>query len=276
MKIAHRIAISAFILIFTLGWLASAHAAEYAPSEADAAEIQRLSRTYFAHLDNGDHAAAYAMQTKGMKAITPYKEWLKIVRDSADALGALQRRDQTKVTWYDNPPNAPAPGLYVAVDYVSAYRNASQHSEYLVWYRERTDRPFALTRHETTIVLDQDASAPLPESKDNTIGYANVAAAREALSARSDVEIRTADGGWTIIVVPKENTVWTFTPENHPAHPAAIKRAPFEKDGAVYLGTNVLCQAKKPVCDALVRDFIELNKRTEAKMKERIENNRSP
>ncbi len=276
MQIAHRVAARILVLLFALGWFTVANAAEYAPSDTDAAEIQRLSRTYFAHLDSGDYAAAYAMQTVEMKAIAPYDEWSKMVRDSARALGALQRRDQAKVTWYDNPPHAPAPGLYVAVDYVSAYRNARQHTEYLIWYRERAERPFALTRHEVTMALDQDTSEPLPESKDSSIGYASVDAARKALSARSDVDIRTAEGGWTIISVPKENTVWTFTPENHPAHPAAIKRAPFEKEGMIYLDTNVLCQAKKTVCDALVRDFVALNERVEQQMKERAGKNRNP
>ncbi len=276
MQIAYRAA-CAFVLFFALGWLSTADAAEYAPSEADTTEIQRLSRAYFAHLDSSDYAAAYAMQTEEMKAIASYEEWSKMVRGSATALGALQRRDQTKVTWYDHPPNAPVPGLYVAVDYVSAYQNARQHTEYLIWYRERTDQPFALMRHESTMMLNnENSSMPLPESKGSSIGYASVDAARKALTARSDVDIRTAEGGWTVIVVPKENTVWTFAPESHPAHPAAVKRAPFEKDGVIYLGTNVLCQAKKAVCDALVRDFIALNERIEQAMKKRTEENRKP
>ena len=53
--------------------------------------------------------------------------------------------------------------------------------------------------------------------------------------------------------------MWSFTPESHPAHPAAIKREVIERDGMVYIDMNALCQAEKRECDALIEQFKEIN-----------------
>lgn len=57
-----------------------------------------------------------------------------------------------------------------------------------------------------------------------------------------------AGGSWRI---------WTFTLADHPAHPAAICRYETLDDGSFTLRMNVVCGASKPVCDELVRQFQE-------------------
>jgi hypothetical protein len=89
------------------------------------------------------------------------------------------------------------------------------------------------------------------------IGYRTVAEALKALQARSDVTI-TSKGGWTIVDEPSDKAVWSFTPPDHPAHPAAVKRKLVTKDGATFVETSALCQASKAACDKLMADFQEL------------------
>ncbi len=266
-----------FLLIAACGWLAAAQAREYVPNAADSAEIQQLSARYFEHVDRKDYDAAHAMFGDEMRAIATLQEWRTFMRDELRDWGALQQREQTNVTWYDNPSNAPLPGLYVAVDYVSRYAELAQHTEFLVWYRERDGMPFALTRHETNAVDKASAAkgATHPAAKPGKIPYPNVETARAALLARDDIAQSEVDG-WTIIAVPAENAIWSFTPQSHPAHPSMILRAPFTRDGAVYLGMDVKCGATKPICDALVEEFKAMNARVAKKMQDSIGEGRRP
>jgi hypothetical protein len=95
------------------------------------------------------------------------------------------------------------------------------------------------------------------------IGYATVAEALAALRAKPGNEVGEQDG-WTIIQEPESDksiALWSFAPAADPAHPAAVKRVVFEKDGSVQIEMKVLCEATKDACDQLVRDFQGLNDR---------------
>ena len=100
-----------------------------------------------------------------------------------------------------------------------------------------------------------------------SIGYPSVAAALEALKARPDAHI-SVQQGWTIVDINngKEKTLWSFTPSNHPAYPAAIKRDILEKDGTIFIDMKALCEAKKIDCDALINEFEKLNEKISKRM----------
>jgi len=91
-------------------------------------------------------------------------------------------------------------------------------------------------------------------SEDSKIGYRSVDEALFALTNKEGVSIRK-EQGWTIITDKNENSVWSFTPENHPAYPAVVKRTTFEENGAVYMKMDVLCQASQIECAELVKQF---------------------
>jgi hypothetical protein len=99
-------------------------------------------------------------------------------------------------------------------------------------------------------------------AEDSDIGYPSPAAALAALKKNPDAQFSVMDG-WTIVST-KENgnlVMWSFTPDGHPAHPAAVKRTMTRKDGAWYLDMKVLCGGTKAHCDKLVEDFKQLNER---------------
>ncbi|KFN43697.1 DUF4019 domain-containing protein [Arenimonas oryziterrae] len=242
-----------------------ARAADYSPTPADFAEIDRLTGDYYHALDTGNYRAAYAMQTPGLKAMMSFAQFEAMNRDGAAGRGPVKARTRTGVTWYLDPPNAQAPGLYVAVDFVAQHVTVVDAKEYLVWYRAPGETSFQLMRHEQTADLQpasgppEPAPAPLPESRGNSIGYTSVREARAALSARTDVTLRPMEGGWFVVVVPSENAIWSFTPPGHAAYPAAVKRYTVESNGAVSLGMSALCEASKAACDDLMRQFQEMN-----------------
>lgn len=114
---------------------------------------------------------------------------------------------------------------------------------------------------ETTIESSSDMD------NDSGIGYESVLEALNALKAKESVVIRV-EQGWTLAEDRMENTIWSFPGEEHPAYPSAVKRTFFEKDGAIHLTMNVLCQAKKPECDDLVAEFEALNDRLRESMRQ--------
>ena len=112
-------------------------------------------------------------------------------------------------------------------------------------------------------IISIAAAAQQPSSG---IGYPSVAAALEALKARTDVQIRV-EQGWTIVNDKAAGEFWSFTPPGHPAHPAAVKRTLVEKDGKLTMNMSVLCQAGKAACDKLVAQFRELNEKLSQSMR---------
>ncbi len=90
--------------------------------------------------------------------------------------------------------------------------------------------------------------------------YPTAAQALEALRAKPGVNV-SVQSGWTVIEDRATLSVWSFTPADHRAHPAAIQRKIVQEGANIYVRMNVLCEAPKPDCDALVADFGKLNER---------------
>ena len=97
----------------------------------------------------------------------------------------------------------------------------------------------------------QGRTAPNTESTSETL---------DRLKNDPNVEIRQNEG-WTIASSRAASTLWSFTPENHPAHPSFVKREVVKENGSIFIRTTAKCGAEKLVCDQLIRDFIELNNR---------------
>ena len=94
----------------------------------------------------------------------------------------------------------------------------------------------------TGVIASAQQSAAPGNPPMSSIGYPSVAAALDALKARKDVRI-SSQGGWTVIEDGSGGnaTLWSFTPPNHPAHPAAVKRTLVQKDGAFFVEMDALC-----------------------------------
>jgi hypothetical protein len=254
-----------------------AAAQDNAPTPTEAEEVRRLGETYLGHLDRGEYDRAHAMFSADMRRMAPLPAWRETTQATRAEWGALAGREQVRITAYRDPKDAPRPGLYIAVDYVSRYANLAQHTQYLVWHREREGDAFALIRHETNAVEKQAAArgAPLPGAEPGRIPYPNIETARAALLARDDVRQRE-ENGWLILTVPSEYAIWSFTPAGHPAHPSMVLRMPVQRDGEILLSLDVMCGADKPACDALTEEFRALNARMSEQMRRGTDKGRNP
>lgn len=98
------------------------------------------------------------------------------------------------------------------------------------------------------------------------IGFPTPAAAFKALKGRKDIPVSVVDG-WTIFNERAAKTVWTFTPPDHPAHPAVVKRELVVNPETIDIVMNVLCGATKAACDRLVADFQRSNEELGRRMR---------
>jgi hypothetical protein len=106
--------------------------------------------------------------------------------------------------------------------------------------------------------VGQPASEPLPEASQSTIGYESVAEALKSLRSQRGV-VFTTENGWLIATDDAAYTIWSFAPEGYPAYPAAVRRQVVPHGNGSIIQMNVLCEATKEACDALVRTFAEMN-----------------
>ena len=105
------------------------------------------------------------------------------------------------------------------------------------------------------------------DQQESSIGYPSVEAALAALKNDPSVTI-TPHEGWIIVTHEGDGqyVMWSFTPSNHAAHPAAIKREVIESNGSVSIVMNALCQSTKNECDKLIAEFEELNEKIRGSM----------
>ena len=107
-------------------------------------------------------------------------------------------------------------------------------------------------------------ASSLGEIEGSAIGYASVAEALTAVK-RDPAAREMFSGDGTVIQIGKigqpNYALWTFVSPSHSAYPSAVKRVFVERSGQIVIDMDVKCEAAKPKCDQLVREFMTLNDR---------------
>jgi len=249
-------------------------------------ELERAAfaalNAFYAALDRGDDVAAYGMADESLKANIPADRYRDDNQTLRQSTGVALARQFNQVTWTKGSPSAPAPGIYVAIDVVAKYEKVDRFCGYVVLHQSGPSAPFLVLRVENNYIANADAAASksasdlraawqrltancpnyrpleLEEADGPVTGYASVAAALAGLHARPEVTFEEQDG-WTVAVDDDARTVWSFSPPDYPAYPAAVKRTVVSKEGGSYIAMSVQCEASKEACDDLVRTFSEMN-----------------
>lgn len=115
--------------------------------------IRALSESYFSSLIAGRIDEAYGHLSDSMKSYRSFDEWNTQVSEFRNSAGELVELNLHTITVYDNPPNSPQPGIYVAVDYQNRFEDAPYHCGYLVWYRAEVGS-FQIMREETGLITN--------------------------------------------------------------------------------------------------------------------------
>ena len=74
--------------------------------------------------------------------------------------------------------------------------------------------------------------------------------------------------GWTSFnqKVEGKYIIWSFTPEDHPVHPTAVRREIVNKDGEVLISMAVMCHSSRFDCDQLIEQFQQINENLQRKL----------
>jgi hypothetical protein len=268
------------------------------PSE----ELEQLARKtvndFLAANDSGDDKKAYSYLAGAERQIDPFARYSEDLRRFNIEAGPVKERKITTITWTKDPAQAPALGIYAAIDLVSRFANIDRHCGYIVLWQPPAGGPFQVMRREDNFLSNETAQAltqqgstsavdeawaqvsahcpnygpgsaagpapvasgqePLEEATNSTIGYPTVAAALADLRSKPGVVFTTKDG-WTVASDEATTTLWSFSPAGYPAYPAAVKRQFVQENGQLSLKMNVQCEASKAACDDLVRTFQNLN-----------------
>lgn len=126
------------------------------PDEAKAIQedIFKRSESHFRLLAAKRFDEAYA-EVSGTVLGVGATQWKAESQAFQAIAGELIAISIVKVTVYDNPAEAPEPGLYVAADFSNTYANVPINCGYLVWYRPVDGGEFKITRQETGYVTNE-------------------------------------------------------------------------------------------------------------------------
>ena len=119
-----------------------------------------------------------------------------------------------------------------------------------------------LSRLPLLALLYLPALAAQQVAEPSPIGYATIEEAFNELKANPDADMKEHDG-WTIFNQKGEGKylLWSFTPTDHPAHPAAIRREVVKKEGEIFIKMDALCYSNQLDCDLLIDQFKKINDR---------------
>ena len=106
------------------------------------------------------------------------------------------------------------------------------------------------------VAAAQQVAEPSP------IGYTTIEEAFNALKADPAVGMQEYEG-WTIFNQKGDGKyiLWSFTPDDHPAHPSVIRREIVKKDDQILIKMDALCNSNQLDCDLLIDQFKKINER---------------
>jgi len=125
--------------------------------------------------------------------------------------------------------------------------------------------------------LAQTAAPAPPAPSPPRIAYASVAEALKALEARDgNGTIVVHADGWTIVNDPQATAQWSFTPREHYAYPAVVRRVVLRNGKDVSVDIATLCEAPAEACERLKVEFAAMNDRITQAVKARGRQGSSP
>jgi hypothetical protein len=129
-----------------------------------ATAIVELSKIFLKDKEARRYDRAYAMLAPSMRAyLTP-----ELFRDDAEKFTAQAGKpgepEFTRFTWYRDPPDAPEPGLYAAVDFTGHYDDLALMCGYLMWHK-LPDGSFKVVREEQNFIDKNGAQQMVPEQR---------------------------------------------------------------------------------------------------------------
>ncbi len=146
--------------------------------EAIKSTTKKMTEQFLLAKESGDFKKAYDLLGQGMKSITEFPVWQsKESEYFGKGLGKLVSRDIWRITLYNNPPNSPKSGLYIAADYENSYEKSPIHCGYVMWFQPTVDSD------ELTVMREEYGN--IPDDILNKIPKENLQNVRKQIGCRA-------------------------------------------------------------------------------------------
>jgi hypothetical protein len=150
------------IIAALFGVLFASVASAQTDEAAAIAAAGQLRDAYWGALNLQHYDVAYAMYASSTQAVVSRDAFVEYEQQGRRDNGAVIERRVMRTTVYDNPANAPAPGLYVAFDFIGRYEATDRACGYLILHRLTPSAPFRVVRSEQAF-LDNATAARVQE-----------------------------------------------------------------------------------------------------------------
>jgi hypothetical protein len=151
------------------GWL---------PSEGLERDARKTAEAFFKARDAGRGRDAYALLDPIMARDQPYDVFAADLGRLNGEVGTVKERRILKVTWTKDPAQAPAPGVYAAIDLAAHFATADRYCGFVVLYQPPSGGAFRVMRIEENFITNGTA-----EKIRANAGQGQLDAAWQALAA---------------------------------------------------------------------------------------------
>lgn len=141
--------------------------AVFTPTAEDEKAVSALSEQFLEIRRKGDATAAKAMFDP-KSAYADMAAWTRDTGAFNAISGPETKRALTRMSWFENPPSAPSPGVYAAVDYMREFQNVKTACGFIVW-RRQPDGGWRIDREQLRYLTPAQEAAlshsALPEAR---------------------------------------------------------------------------------------------------------------
>jgi hypothetical protein len=124
---------------------------DFKPSDRDIDEAILAFDAFHNFRDRDQMSEAYAMLTPANQQATSFEDWKQSQKSLLQEYGTDATRQVFRISWYPNPPSAPEPGLYVALDFASVTLTGGFRCGYVVLQKKANDMISVARTDETRI-----------------------------------------------------------------------------------------------------------------------------
>jgi hypothetical protein len=142
----------AFIFFMIISQLSLAETINNSESNPRESEAVKIANDWLNIVENGDDIQSFLMLAPIFQKNLTQNTWRESVLDGVAKTGKLISRRLRRVVWYDNPENAPLPGLYVAIEFDSIFENTDKHFQFIILHSQNGE-PFKIMRKEVDVTL---------------------------------------------------------------------------------------------------------------------------
>jgi hypothetical protein len=127
--------------------------------------VRGLLDKFLSEYDQMDGDAGWSLLSPGLQQLTPLEKWQSDRVQFLKSAGVVAGHDVEKITWYLNPPQSQALGLYAAYDLSCHFALLFYCGEVVILYSPKVGDPFTVMRYEHDVVTHESAQG-LCKNKD--------------------------------------------------------------------------------------------------------------